>query len=213
MISGVGVWRVVVIGIVGRSGVGKTTVSKMFESLGAVTLDVDQVGRAVLSVGSDTLGHVFAEFGSDYMLPDGSLDRRRLGAVVFSDPAQLHRLNSITHPVIVEQVRAWLDRVAAERPQPAAAVIDAAVLFEAGLDRLVDYVVLVVAGDDVSVARLVERDQITPEAAAARLHSQVDPEAIAHRADFVVHTEHSLDQTMAQVRVVWDQMMNGHGVK
>lgn len=203
----------VVIGIAGRSGAGKTTVSKMFESLGAVCLDVDQVGRELMAPGSDTLAKVFAEFGPEYIRPDGSLDRRRLGALVFSNPAQLAKLNKIAHPAIVEQVKAWLGRARAESPQPPAAVIDAAVLFEAGLDRLVDYVVLVVACSNVAVARLVERDGMNRDAAMARLQAQADPASITERCQFVICTDRSLEHTRAQVQLAWDQMMNERGVK
>ncbi len=203
----------VVIGVVGRSGSGKTTVSRMFESLGAVRLDVDEVGRSVVEPGSAALAKVVSEFGPDYILPDGTLNRKDLGTLVFSDPAQLAKLNSVTHPAIFEQVRAWLGRAGAQCPQPPAAVIDAAVLFEAGLSRLVDYVVAVVAGHDVAVSRITERDGITSEAAAARLAAQIDPASIRDRCHFVVCTDGGLEDTYTQVRLAWDQMMDERGVK
>lgn len=197
----------VVIGIVGRSGAGKSTVARVFASFGAEVLDVDQVARRVVEPGSQVLTRIGEEFGSQYLRDDGRLDRRRLGRLVFSDPEQLLKLNRITHPVIKGEVEKWLDGVKARRPQAPAAVLDAAVLFEAGLRPLVDRVVLVVAGEEESVKRLVARDGIGHDEARTRLMAQKDPRKLAALADFVIDAGGTMDELIAQVRRVWDQVV------
>lgn len=197
----------VVIGIVGRSGAGKSTVARVFASFGAEVLDVDQVARRVVEPGSQVLTRIGEEFGSQYLRDDGRLDRRRLGRLVFSDPEQLLKLNRITHPVIKGEVEKWLDGVKARRPQPPAAVLDATVLFEAGLRPLVDRVVLVVAGEEDSVKRLVARDGIGHDEARTRLMAQKDPRKLAALADFVIDAGGTMDELIAQVRRVWDKVV------
>lgn len=197
----------VVIGIVGRSGAGKSTVARVFASFGAEVLDVDQVARRVVEPGSQVLTRIGEEFGSEYLRDDGRLDRRRLGRLVFSDPEQLLKLNRITHPVIKGEVEKWLDGVKARRLQPPAAVLDAAVLFEAGLRPLVDRVVLVVAGEEESVKRLVARDGIGHDEARTRLMAQKDPRKLAALADFVIDAGGTMDELIAQVRRVWDKVV------
>ncbi len=102
----------IVVGLAGRSGAGKSTVAGMFGARGAVCLVVDEVAREIVRPGSSVLAEIELAFGPEYLLPDGGLDRRKLGRRVFSDPVALELLNRITHPALVREVSAWIAELA-----------------------------------------------------------------------------------------------------
>ena len=192
-----------VLGLVGQSGSGKSTVAKMFAELGAAWLDVDQVGRDVVKPGSPCLFRIAEEFGHDFLMPDGSLDRRRLGKVVFSNREKLLVLNSITHPAIAHRVGQWVEGLRGGPEPPEIAVLDAAVLFELGLDSLCDFIVLVKADPEAQARRIVERDGLSSDDARARIRSQRSAEDLEADADFVIVTDGTLAETMAEVAQVY----------
>ncbi|HON43089.1 MAG TPA: dephospho-CoA kinase [Bacillota bacterium] len=199
----------IVVGLTGRSGAGKSTVARMFASRGAVCLDVDWVAREVVHPGSPILAEIERAFGREYLLPDGGLDRRRLGRKVFSDPAALELLNKITHPALVREVDAWITGLAGSSAPPSVAVIDAAVLFESGLTKLTDAVVVVVASEQVQADRISERDGIAVGEALARVRAQRSAEQMLARANFVIRTDCPLEQVEAQVDKVWHLLLSG----
>lgn len=201
----------IVVGLAGQSGAGKSTVAHMFAKLGAACLDVDSVARELVCVGSPVLTDIERAFGPEYLLPGGGLDRCRLGRTVFSDRAALELLNKVTHPALVREVEAWIASTAGGEAPPPAAVIDAAVLFESGLVRLADAVVVVVAGEQVQAERIAKRDGIPIGEALARVRAQRPMEEAMARADFVIRGDCSLDETEAQVDKVWRLLMLRRG--
>lgn len=202
----------IVVGLAGRSGAGKSTAAGMFGARGAVCLDVDVVAREVVRPGSPVLAEIERAFGPDYILPDGGLARRKLGQRVFSDPAALELLNKITHPALVREAREWIAELGASEDPPPVAVIDAAVLFESGLAELVNAAVVVVANDQVQAERIASRDGIPAEEALARVRAQRPIEEMVKRADFVIRTDCSLEQVEAQVDKVWRTLLSDHRV-
>jgi len=199
----------IVVGLAGRSGAGKSTVAGMFGARGAACLDVDGVAREIVHLGSPVLAEIERAFGPEYLLPGGGLDRRKLGRRVFSDPAALDLLNEITHPALVREARGWIAELGANEKPPPVAVIDAAVLFESGLARLADAVVVVVASEQVQAERIAVRDSISTEQALARVRAQRPIEEMVKRADFVIRTDCSLEQVEAQVDRVWQTLVSG----
>lgn len=198
----------IVVGLAGQSGAGKSTVAGMFGELGAACLDVDRVAREVVRSGSPVLAEIERTFGAEYVLPDGGLDRRKLGRRVFSDPAALELLNKITHPALVREVSEWIADLGADETPPPVAVVDAAVLFESGLAKLVDAVVVVVASEQVQAERIAARDGITVGEALARVRAQRSADEMLARADFVICTDCSLEQVEAQVDKVWRTLLS-----
>ncbi|HBK60616.1 MAG TPA: dephospho-CoA kinase [Firmicutes bacterium] len=202
----------IVVGLAGQSGAGKSTVAGMFAERGAACLDVDSVARELVRLGSPVLADIERAFGREYLLPDGSLDRRRLGGKVFSDPSALEVLNQITHPALVREAEAWIASVAGGEAPPPVAVIDAAVLFESGLVRLTEAVAVVVAGEQVQAERIARRDGIPMDEALVRVRAQRPMDEIAARADFVIRADCSLEETEAQVDKVWRLLLSGRGL-
>ncbi len=193
----------IVLGITGQSGTGKTTVAGMLADRGAACLDMDLVAREIVEPGSPALCSIRTAFGEGFLLPDGTLDRRKLGKVVFSDPAALQKLNSITHPELVRKARTWLSILEESSCPPSVAVIDAAVLFESGLAELVDIVIVTRAKAVLQVERISLRDGIPYDDALARVHAQKPLDEMIGRADYVIRTDCTIEETAKQVDNLW----------
>ncbi|MDN5873459.1 MAG: dephospho-CoA kinase [Sinobacteraceae bacterium] len=169
------------IGLTGGVASGKSFVARHFETLGTPVLDADQVAREVVEPGTPALADIRAEFGAESLLPDGSLDRRRMRARVFSDSAALKRLEAITHPAIRRHVQAWREAQTA-----AYCIYSAAILVESGMDSLVHRVLVVDVPVDTQLQRIVARDQ-HDEALARRMIAAQAPrqQRLAAAADIL----------------------------
>ncbi len=197
----------IVLGLAGQSGTGKTTVAAMLVDRGAACLDMDLVAREIVEPGRRALGRIGKAFGEEFLLGDGTLNRRKLGRKVFSDPAALELLNSITHPELVLRARAWIWGLEESACPPPVAVIDAAVLFESGLIELVDVVLVTVASPELQAERIALRDGISHEDALARIHAQRDVDVLAERADYLIRTDCPLEETARQVDELWKALV------
>ena len=193
--------RPYVIGLTGNIACGKSLVLRALAELGAETIDADQVAREVMSRGSPVLEDVVRAFGPEVMNPDGSLDRRALARIVFSDPEQLARLEAIVHPPVVELIR----RRVAESRSPVV-VIDAIKLFEAGLAGDCDEVWVVTCKPEQQLARLMARDRIGEDEALLRIRAQPPQEEKVRRADRVIDNSGAIEETIAQVRAAWEAL-------
>lgn len=159
------------VGLTGGVASGKSTVEALFRELGVPVLDADQLARTVVAPGSPSLAEIARDFGADMLLPDGQLDRRRMRERVFADPAERKRLEAITHP----RIRAgMLDWKAAQNG--AYCIISVAILVEAGMQTLVDRVLVVDVDEAVQVDRVCARDNIAPELARSMLAAQTSRE-------------------------------------
>ena len=192
------------IGLTGGVGSGKSTVSDMLKELGAEVIDADEATHAVYEPGSPGFDAVVREFGEAY-LDAGRIDRKRLGELVFKDAAARLRLNAIVHPL----VREWMAQRTAEAVERGAdvAVQDVPLLFENGLERLFSSVVLVYVPEEVQVERLVSGRGFTPEHARAVIAAQMPIEEKRGRAHHVINNSGTRDETKAQVRAVWKQLV------
>ena len=183
------------VGLTGGIASGKSLVSGMFRSHGVPVLDADQVSRIVVEPGRPALGEIATRFGTGVLLPDGQLDRRRMREIVFADPQARLALEHITHPRIREYIRAWLD--AQDAPY---CILENAILFESGMDALVDRVVAVDVPEDLQRLRLVERDGIDPLLVERMLAAQSPRELRRSRADDVIENTGTIEQTADEVR-------------
>ncbi len=161
-----------VIGITGRSGSGKSTLSAALANKGAAVLDGDSIAASIMEPGSPLLKSVHDAFGDAYFNADGSLDRGKLGSLVFSNSRSLALLNSIVHPAFREKIRQMILDLERSKSRPDYAVIDAAVLYESGLDEFCDLVVAVFCDEMASAERIAKRDGIEPEKALSRIKAQ-----------------------------------------
>jgi dephospho-CoA kinase len=174
-----------VLGLTGGIASGKSTVAALLTELGARVICADTLAREVVAPGTEGLDAVAARFGADYLRPDGTLDRARLGRLVFADPAARRDLEAILHPLIRRAFAAAVARIRAEDPG-AVVVYDAPLLIEAGADREVDRVIVVAVDEAVQVRRLVARDGLSEADALARIRAQMPAAERLARADVVI---------------------------
>ena len=184
------------VGITGRSGCGKSTVTACFAAHGVPVADADQISRQVLQPGSPVLAQLAARFGGDILRGDGVLDRRLLADRAFATPEGKADLDAITHPAIVRRIEAA--RQAAQAAGSPLFVIDGAVLVGSVIDGIWDRLIVVTAPYEVSVARIVARDGIRPEMARRRLDAQLPEAALTARADIVLANDGTQEQLRRQ---------------
>jgi dephospho-CoA kinase len=194
-----------VIGLTGGIAAGKSTVSAQLAELGAHVIDADRVGHAVITPQGEAYPEVVAAFGTEILEEDGSISRQKLGAIVFATPERLAQLNAISHPRMAERMAREIDalRRRRSRERPRAIVLDAAILFEAGWHTLCDVIWTVEAPAAVAIERLVQRNQLTPAEAQARLDAQMSNAERAARAQRVLRNDGSLDALAEQVARAW----------
>ena len=190
------------VGLTGGIGAGKSEVSRLFGSYGAVIVDADRIAREVVSPGTPGLEAVVAEFGEDVLTADGSLDRPKLGALVFADGDRLAALNAIVHPL----VGARSAELEAEAGADAVVVHDVPLLTENGLVPLYDRVVVVDASPATQLDRLVRLRGMAEDDARARMAAQASREDRLAIADFVIDNDGPLESLEPQVRRIWEDL-------
>ncbi|GIO52360.1 dephospho-CoA kinase [Paenibacillus cineris] len=192
------------IGLTGGIATGKSTVSALLVSKGALLVDADVIAREVMLPGHPVLAAAVEHFGQAILLPDGTLDRRRLGDIVFHDPAERKALNDITHPAIRQEIREQMQTFEREHSDRLV-VVDIPLLFESGLEAMFEQVLLVYAPFEVQVERLMERNRLTKDEAVARIRSQMDIEEKKKRADVVIDNSGQPSETERQVNEFWNR--------
>jgi dephospho-CoA kinase len=193
---------VYLIGLTGGIASGKSTVARRLYEHGAVHIDADQLARRVVEPGKPAFTAVVEAFGPEVVRADGTLDRARLGEIVFHDAAARERLNGIVHPAVRELSKRLIAE-AAEADPDAVVVYDVPLLVEASVDHAFDLIVVTSAGRKQQVRRLVEERGMDPIHAEARVDSQVDDEERRKIADVVVDTSGTLGHTMSQADALW----------
>ncbi len=193
------------VGLTGGLATGKTFVGEALRDLGCYLLQADRIGHEVLLPGGEAYEGVLREFGPAVLQPDGTVDRRRLAALVFGDPGRLDVLTRLVHPPVLRRIEAEERRIAAQDPR-AIVVVEAAVLIEAGVHRRFDKLIVAVCSEEQQVARAVARGDGTREEVLARLRRQMPLEEKRKLADYVIDTSGSKEETLRQVRAVYDQL-------
>lgn len=190
------------VGLTGGIGAGKSEVSRLLVSYGAVLIDADKIAREVVEPGTPGLAAVVEAFGPGILTADGTLDRPKLGAVVFADADRLAQLNAIVHPLVGAR-SAELEAAAG----PDSVVIhDVPLLTENGLAPLYDVVVVVDAAPETQLQRLVRLRGMTEEEARARMAAQATREQRLAVADLVIDNDGPLEALEQQVRTVWEDL-------
>ncbi|MFF2806915.1 dephospho-CoA kinase [Streptomyces sp. NPDC058000] len=190
------------VGLTGGIGAGKSEVSRLLASYGAVIVDADKIAREVVEPGTPGLAAVVEEFGADVLAPDGTLDRPKLGALVFSDQEKLKALNAIVHPL----VGARSAELEGSAGSDAVVVHDVPLLTENGLASLYDLVVVVDAARQTQLDRLVRLRGMSQDEAAQRMAAQASREERLAIADLVIDNDGPLEALEPQVREVWERL-------
>jgi len=187
-----------VIGLTGGIGSGKSMVSQFLAELGAVILDADEIGHEAFKPDTEIWRQVVAAFGRQILTPDGNIDRKKLGNIVFSNPESLSRLNQIMHPRMYALVKAQLEEY--RRQGVGVVVLEAPLLLEAGWTPLVDEVWVTTAPEATVLKRLEERTGMSQAESLTRLRSQLPSEERVRQADVVINTDCDLDELKSKVK-------------
>ncbi|EAC7101983.1 dephospho-CoA kinase [Listeria monocytogenes] len=185
------------IGLTGSVATGKSTVSNMIQQAGIPLVDADIAARKVVEPGTEGLKEIVAYFGGEILLADGTLDRAKLGEIIFKDKEKREKLNEITHPRVKDYMLEARERFF--RSGEELVFFDIPLLFESHLESLVDQIVVVWTTPETELKRLMERNNLTKEDALRRIESQMGIDEKARKADFVIDNNESLEKTQKQV--------------
>ena len=194
----------VLVGLTGGIGSGKSTVSARLAAHGAVVVDADAIVREVQAPGGPAFVPIVERFGDGIVAEDGSLDRAALADIVFRDPAALADLEGITHPIVSGTI---LERVAAEADTDHVVVLDVPLLVEGGRDDLAALLV-VDCPEEIAVERLVSQRGMDRDDARRRMAAQASRDERRARADIVIDNSDGLDQLVAQVDAAWQRLVS-----
>ena len=192
------------IGLTGGIGSGKSTVSRFLKELGAVIIDTDKVGHQVLKSDTEVKQQAIAAFGPQILTPDGEIDRKKLGDIVFNSPDSLARLNRLTHPPILRMVKAQLEEY--RRKDVDVVVIEAPLLIKADWTSLVDEIWVTIAPQAEVLRRLRQRMGLTEKESLARIASQLPAKEQTRQADMIINTDLSLDELKRKVTALWQRL-------
>jgi len=193
-----------VIGLTGGIGSGKSTVARILGELGAQVIDADKIAHEVYRPGAEAYAPVVEAFGKRVVAPDGTIDRRALGGIVFADRAALARLNGLVHPAIAREIQRRI--VAAREAGSAPVVVEAAIMVEAGW-RFFDRVWAVIVPRETAIARVVAERGLTPEEVERRMAAQASDDERRRIADVVIENGGTRDELRARVEAAWHALV------
>ncbi len=193
-----------VIGLTGGIGSGKSTVSRMLRGLGAKIIDADQVAREIVKKGKPALTEIAETFGEDTLLEDGTLDRRKLGTIIFSDEEKRLKLNQITHPRIREEINAQIEKCKVDNCTDLI-VLDCALLFEMDMETMVEESWLVSLDKETQLKRIMSRDALSKSDAQLRINAQMSLSEKAKKATRIIDNSSVVNETHQQVLELWNK--------
>ncbi len=191
-----------VIGLTGGIGTGKTLVSNILEELGAAIVNADLLGHEVYKPDTEGWQEVVESFGDGVLTPDREVDRRKLGAIVFSDPDAMSRLNAITHPKIYRMVEERVKELDDQGIK--VAVVEAALLIEAGWTPVANEIWVTTSFEEKVIERLKSRNNLDEDAIRARIRSQMTQDERVTYADVVIDNNESLEELGKQIQQLWN---------
>lgn len=180
-----------IVGLTGQTGAGKTTVAKLFSERGAAVIDADVIARETLDSSIECLADLVLEYSTEIITPEGTLNRKKLAKLCFSDKERLRRLNEITYPHIIRNIEDKMNEVCVDGLS--FLVLDAPTLYEAGLQARCDTVAAVLADEEVRCQRIMARDGLTEEEARTRIGAQKKDEFYISRADHILKNNEDED--------------------
>jgi dephospho-CoA kinase len=200
------------VGLTGSIAVGKSYVLAVLAELGCVTFDADKISHSVMESGRAAYEDIVREFGNEVLAPDGSIDRIKLGAIVFADQTRRQRLNEIVHPRVIEEQNRLLEGVQTNRPD-AIVVIDAALMIESGGYKRFDKLIVVYCDRERQIERLMKRNQISQEDAERRVGAQMSSEEKLSYADYRIDTGGTFEETRASVIEVYNELVQAQSTQ
>lgn len=192
-------------GLTGGVASGKSTVAKMFRGLGARIITADEIGHEAIARGQPAFQELVARFGKEILAAEGEIDRRLLGRLVFAEPEKLAALNGIVHPRIIQRVEELAERAHAEDSKKII-LVDAALIFEAGIGGRFKKVLVTWCRPEQQLARLIEKTGLAPTDARSRIAAQLSMEEKNRRSDFLIDCSGSLEETRRQVEALYPKL-------
>lgn len=191
-----------VIGLTGGIASGKSTISSMLKELGASIVDADLIARSVVQKGEKAYNEIVQYFGEKILMPNGEINRKKLGHIVFSDHAKLEKLSSITHPQIINKIKEKVEEYRSEGAK--VIVIDAAILIESGLNSYCDSIWLVSVDKEIQLSRLMERDKFAYIDALNRINAQYSIEEKVQFADVIIDNSKPIEEVKKKIKELWN---------
>ncbi len=191
-----------IVGLTGGIASGKSTVAAHWASLGGYEIDADQLARQVVAPGTAGAAAIRAKFGDDIFELDGSLNRAKLGSIVFADASRRQALEAIVHPL----VKAAAQKMVAAQPENSIVIYNVPLLVEASVDLPFDKVITVEAPVEKQIERLIQNRGMTKQEAEARIASQASPAQRANAADIILNSNQSLELMLGDATTIWNQI-------
>ncbi len=202
---------VMVVGLTGQTGAGKTTVCKVFSENGFSVINADHISRLVMEKGQPCLAEICEFFGKDILLENGNLDRPKLAGLVFTDKKKLELLNSITYPYITAEILKMIRELSAEGKK--LILLDAPTLFESRADDFCELIISVISREEFRAERIMKRDNISRESAQYRMDSQLKEEFFRTHSDFIIKNNSDIDNLFAVATEVTDKIKDYYNNK
>ena len=198
-----------IVGLTGGIVGGKSTVALMFKDLGAKIVDADKLGHSVILPHRPAWEKITRLYGKDILRNDLTIDRKQLSKIVFTNQTLLKKLNEITHPEIIKLIKKEINLAKNKTySQEKVLIIDAALIYEAKIDRLMDKIIVVYIDEDEQVKRLIRRNNLSKEEALHRIKSQMSTKEKVKMADYIIDNSSSLDKTKKQVEKIWKNLVS-----
>lgn len=193
------------IGLTGGIASGKNLVANYFREFGAYIIDADEISRYITKPDMSAYNDIVREFGSGILNSDGTIDRKKLGDIVFNNTDLLKKLNQITHPKIIAEEKRRIKEIQSKKPD-AVIVVNAALLIESGHYKEMDKVIVVYADEDMQIKRFAQRDGLTEEEAKIRIACQMPLKEKTNFADFVIDNMQDIEKTKTEVKRVFEKI-------
>ena len=187
-------------GVMGNIGSGKSTVCRVLSEMGGYIIDADKLGHEIILRGQPAYDEVLAEFGVDILLESGEIDRKKLGAIAFSEIEKIKKLTEITHKYVVQETIKRIKIITESPGEYKFITIDVPLLFEAGMEKLCDYTFLIRASEEVRIERVINRDNLSPEDALKRSRSRKDAEEYAGDVSYIITNNGDFKDLREQVK-------------
>ncbi|OIP74482.1 dephospho-CoA kinase [Candidatus Infernicultor aquiphilus] len=198
-----------IIGLTGGIVSGKSTVARMFKDLGAKIVDADKLGHQVILPPGAAWKRIIKIFGKDILQKDQTINREKLGKIVFANQNLLKKLNKITHPEIIKLIKKEISLAKNNsKEEKKILIIDAALIYETKIDRLMDKIIVVYLDEEKQLKRLKKRNNLAEKEALQKIKSQIPLKEKIERADYVIDNDDTLDKTRKQVEKIWEELMS-----
>jgi dephospho-CoA kinase len=198
-----------IIGLTGGIVSGKSTVARMFKDLGAKIVDADKLGHKVILPQEAAWKRIIKIFGKDILQKDQTISREKLGKIVFANQNLLKKLNKITHPEIIKLIKKEISLAKDNsKEEKKILIIDAALIYETKIDRLMDKIIVVYLDEEEQLKRLIKRNNLSKKEALQKIKSQIPLKEKIEIADYVIDNSNSLDKTKEQVETIWQEIVS-----